>query len=402
MAEKNIVDAQRYNYWLNQSHSAIKRGYSSAISHYTQQKQQFLKELNITSNETIEEFFKELQNEMAGELESDNDILEAFDKGFDALAEMLENAIAQKFENGTSQNFEQLEKDLLNKKINKENVYKEYNSAKNVLTTYLEQDFALNRQDYLSFFNQATGFYTTDGAAADFIFGRARKMIYQKITTGKMQSVSLKAKNILKGYYKETIATEALVKVIQKYNKDFTAIQTGNVKNEKGESIIYDILIGKIINVTNKTNDELYNFSQQIEKIQNNSNDLVSETVDFIGTGAQSKSWVAPWDSKTPGKPNYYLEVAHRQDLKPIEEDAYYWHAGVYNAMSNMTSVIGLRQTLFFTGKKPYFTADLLSQFRNENYVLAFGMDKDTSDNNVNNKYKIIKNAIYFRLHNDK
>ena len=398
MAEEDIKMVA--DVWKGQAHTAINSGYASAINHYTAQKNAFLRQLNLTTNESIEAFFNDLQETIAEELSNDDEILEAFDKGFDAIANILEAGIAEKIENGTNSNFDALEASLISKRPKEGSQYIEYDTAKKKLTSYLEKDFGANRQDYLSVFNQATGFYTTDGAAADFVFGQARKIIYNKATTGNAGAISRQAKHILKGYYKETIATNALLKVLQKYNKDLTAIQTGNVKNEKGESIIYDILIGSIKQLTGKTNDELYQFSEQLDSIGLNGSDLVSEKVDFIGAGGQSKSWVAPWDTKVGRTPNLYnLEIAHRADLKPTGEDAYYWHAGVYNAMSNMASVIGLQQTLFFTGAKPYFTADLLSQFKQENYVLAFAMDKDKD--NLGYKWKIIKNAIYFRLHKD-
>jgi hypothetical protein len=82
----------------------------------------------------------------------------------------------------------------------------------------------------------------------------------------------------------------------------------------------------------------------------------------------------------------------------PKDEQAYHWHAGVLNTMSNIMSVIGLQQTLFSTGKEIFFTADLLTKFREANYVLAFNLDK-VSDHPV--KRKILKPEIYFKYHTD-
>jgi hypothetical protein len=91
----------------------------------------------------------------------------------------------------------------------------------------------------------------------------------------------------------------------------------------------------------------------------------------------------------------YNLEVANRSDLQPTGDEAYYWHAGVFNAMSNLMSVIGLQQTLYSTGDQVYFTSTLLSQFQRANYVLAFATEKVKGGK----KYKIVQPTIYFRHH---
>ena len=60
----------------------------------------------------------------------------------------------------------------------------------------------------------------------------------------------------------------------------------------------------------------------------------------------------------------------------PEGVNAHYWHAGVYNVMSNLTEAIGINNFIFGTGDTIYWTCDLLAKFREAQYVLAFYYNK--------------------------
>lgn len=284
-----------YKNWLNKSHTAIETGYKSAITHYDNQKKAFLNLLNLTGKEAIENFLGELQLAMIQELETDDELLNSFDSGFAEIKGMIEQAIANKMA-GQNSSLDALTNQLKNKKGKKENEsFASYRSRTKILTDFMEKDFGINRQDYLNAFNKKIGFVTTDGAAQNLIFGYARKVLYNKMTQKENEDNANSLKHILKGYYKETLATNALIKVLQKYNKSLTAVQTGNVKDDKNLSIIYDILIGKSENLIGKTDNQLYQFSQQIENIAKLiTGEESAESGNGGGFGAQSKSWVAP------------------------------------------------------------------------------------------------------------
>ena len=169
-----------YKNWVNKSHSAIEKGYKSAIAHYNSQKKTFLNLLNLTSGETIENFLKDLQSAMVQELEADDELLDSFDSGFAEIKGMVEQAIADKII-GQSSSLDALTNQLKSKKGKKENEsFASYKSRTKVLTDFMEKDFGINRQDYLNAFNKKIGFVTTDGAAQNLIFGYARKILYNK------------------------------------------------------------------------------------------------------------------------------------------------------------------------------------------------------------------------------
>ena len=109
--------------------------------------------------------------------------------------------------------------------------------------------------------------------------------------------------------------------------------------------------------------------------------------------GLQSKSWVAPWSMRSTGGNRNFLSFGHNIGLMPQGEDAHYWHAGVYNVMSNLTTAIGPSNFIFSTGDTVYWTADLLAEFRERQYVLAFYYNKTEG--------KITSGSISAQPHND-
>ncbi len=393
-----------------QAHEAIESGYDKALAHYKWQKEQFLQMIKREQDKTGEEFMKLLEEQLSktSQDEALEELFSGFDTGFAKIVQLLANSITAQFQG--QDELKAAQQDLQNLlKIQRENSEKEfveYNTAKKRLNDFLEHKLMLSQEQLLEAFNSGVDNKfgsISDESALNQIRGIARRFLYDWALGNEKTSLTSYNRNILKGYYKEVINTAALQAVIKKSNEDMSAIQVGgDITNEKGNLIIYDILVGSTQKMTD--GKELQSFIKVLDSYEKGRESTGSERT-FIGTGAQSKSWSLPIEWKEnrdiPTKALYFLEVANRSDLLPKdEEELYYWHAGVRQAMNNIIDIIGPGQGLFFTGNKPYFTADLLAQFKSKQYVLAFGMGKEKNDEDLTFKWKLLK-TVYFRLHDD-
>ena len=205
------------------------------------------------------------------------------------------------------------------------------------------------------------------------LFGYARRLILQYMQGQKLNYPTQHYKTALKGYYKEELLIPAFQKVLSQYSNKVVT-QTGSLTNNKGAQIKYDLFIGNSEMPQDST--QLSAFINRLELIAGpvEGNAQINET--FQGGGIQSKSWVLPWSTSSKGGNRNYLSFGHNAALMPDEYNAHFWHAGVYNVMSNLTFAIGPLNFLFSTGDQVYWTADLLAELKKHQYVLAFYYNK--------------------------
>ena len=184
----------------------------------------------------------------------------------------------------------------------------------------------------------------------------------------------------------------ALNKVLSQYG--ITASQMGSSRNESGQQIKYDIILGTV-DASSLDHPVLDTMIKQMEAFAStvSGDGNVNEHIPNLMGGLQSKSWVAPWSMRSIGGNRSFLSFGHNISLMPQGEDAHYWHAGVYNVMSNLTTAIGPSNFIFSTGDTVYWTADLLAEFREKQYVLAFYYNKTEG--------KITSGSISAQPHND-
>lgn len=203
---------------------------------------------------------------------------------------------------------------------------------------------------------------------ANNLYGYARKLILSDLKKEDLQNVSLKYyKTALKGYYKEELLVPAFQKILSTYNQNIGAKQTGSIY-QNGAQIQMDIILGTV-SLTSKSDLELQKIFDNIPKNVTGESKVNTDIPGLIG-GIQSKSWIAPWEN-VPGNTSW-LSFGNHANLLPQGEDAYYWHAGVTNIMSDLINVIGKNNFMFSTGGGIYFTSALLARLRASNYVLAF------------------------------
>ena len=379
-------------FWLNQAHKAIPTGYASAIQNYSSQKEAFLQRLQIESNTEIQNFIEQLNNEIANE--TSNELDSTFDSAFEAVRQYLEEYIVKCMEDGNA-NYDQLLtrfKQAVKKgeqgSINPDNLYKN-------LTKEIENFLAVNNvtksglAQYVASVTELKN--TTNTDIQNNLFGYARRLILQQLQGQGLAYSTQHYKTALKGYYKEELLVPALNKLLQQYG--LSAIQMGSTRNDSGQQIKYDIILGtsSTIDLGEEALGPMLHAMEALSAPMSSAQNI--NTYYPLAGGLQSKSWIAPWSTKTIGGNRNFLQFGHNAQLMPQGVNAHYWHAGVYNVMSNLTTAIGPGNFLFSTGDTVYWTADLLSEFRERQYVLAFYYNKTEG--------KITSGSITAQPHND-
>lgn len=382
-----------YEYWLNRSHAAINPGYSSAITNYTIQKENFLNKLQSETDNEVKNFMEKLNEQIVIEAESELDA--TFDKAFDSIRDYLEEHIVSLMEDGNS-SYEALLsrfKNVINKgaegKINPDRLYQ--NLSKDI-ENFLNIN-NVNKSGLAQYVSTMSGLqYSENADIQNNLFGYARKLILQQLQGNELQYKTQHYKTSLKGYYKEEVLVPALDKLLSQYG--IKAKQMGSARDESGAQIKYDIILGTS-NIKEASEEILTPLIQQLDLLSegvSGSGSVEAEDIKIYG-GLQSKSWIAPWSEKTKGGNRSFLSFGHNAALIPTGVDAHYWHAGMYNVMSNLTEAIGINNFIFGTGDTIYWTADLLSEFRERQYVFAFYFNKTEG--------RITSGSITAQLHSD-
>ena len=380
-------------YWIDQSHKVIPSGYASAIEKYSSQKEVFLNNLQKETGLVIDNFITQVNTEIANATTEELDA--TFNAAFDAVKMYVEEYVVQLMD-GANPSYEALVKrfeQVVNKgeagTINSDNLYKN-------LQKDIENFLTINnvtRSGLAKYVNQQSGLSNTSNTdIQNNLFGYARKLILQQLRGQELNYSTQHYKTSLKGYYKEELLVPALNKILAQYG--IKAAQMGSSRNEVGQQIKYDIILGTVD--ASKLDETVLNpMIKQMEMFANtvDGNGSVVEYTPKLMGGLQSKSWVAPWSMRSIGGNRNFLSFGHNIGLMPQGEAAHYWHAGVYNVMNNLTTAIGPSNFLFSTGDTVYWTADLLAEFRERQYVLAFYYNKTEG--------KITSGSITAQPHND-
>lgn len=368
MAVNNILTM----HYMRLAHAAIATGYSSTIAFYELQKQNFLKVLSAEGEIGAEEFMKQVNREVEAAIE--NELSDTFEQAYGAVAEGVEDFIKNKVMLGQSVGYEDLVKrfqDVMRKgaegKVNPKNLY---DNLKNDIEKFLMSN-GVDKSSIMAQVVQKSSLGKTNNAdITNNLYGYARKVMLNQLMMGPSLRPSIKNyKNSIKGYYKEELLVPVFNKVLEKYG--IKAVQLGSISNLENKQIQQDLGLIKIA----QSGDNLNEILSRLESIASQSASRSVTMEEMIG-GIQSKSWVEPWNRKS-GEKHPWMSFGSHANLMPVGEAAFYWHAGVYNVMSNLQDVIGSNNFIYSTGSQVSFTSDLLTNFQQNQFVLGFYKRKD-------------------------
>lgn len=384
---------ERQEYWFEKAHDVIDSGYQSAIDKYRQQKKNFLDLLNISGKDAIDEFLAEIN--AAVQRETEDTLQETFDAGFNEIASYMENNIAKFIDTGDADWNVLVEKFKNSKTISKgknkgkQKTPKEhYRGLINDIEKFLTKGFT--KDMLIEQLVKTNSFWGKNQNIKDQAYGYARKLIFKALTeknnklntTDGIGDYQTSFIQTLKGYYQEETLVPALSQVLAKYG--ITADRTAEQTDSKGKEIKYDVILRRIISSDGIaiTKDQLSALIQRLDTFNKATGSSSVEYEELDAKGAiQSKSWGLPlsWlDEKKRENAiqlsnRNFFKIGYNSALRPTGVDKHYWHAGVYNVMSSLEEALGISNMMFVTGDEVYFTCDLLAEFREHQYVFAFG-----------------------------
>lgn len=383
---------ERYEEIKREAHQAITTGYGQAIANYQAQKDAFLKRLGLEEESAVREAFKEINDEIYNQ--SNNELDQKMEDIFNKVKDYMEEYVVSALE-GRPDDLNAIKERLKTYRTSKD-AHGQLKALSTALKTNIEHSLekdGISRISLIKYLKKS-GIQLggeQNSALQDNLFGYLRRLIIQRYTENtaiKELKIDLTSyKQSLKGYLQEEAIEIALQKCLAKYG--YGVKQTGAISSDTGQEIIYDLILGPQ-SVNTMTNEQLKGLIKQMDSSQNISAEGISELPDddiFLG-GIQSKSWINP----AVGNP-HYISFGINSSLIPTGDKKYYWHGGVSSLMSRMRDVIGRNNFLFATGSELQFTADLLAQLRERNYVLNYHKRTNEAINNPH---------VYADIHNDK
>lgn len=376
---------QKRDFFIAGAHDAIENGYNTAIAYYEHGKQQLLKQIGIEKEELAKEFITKIQNGIAQELEN-----EKWDEEIKQYMQKIQQIFANYVDTGSAE-FQELvtkcEEQVQKNSQNRRDYYRR-------LVDDLEA--TLNSQGLQkSVLQQLAGLNNMTDKQFSYYYGYLRQLLLSVASIGKNNyNFTIKENDYrksIKGEMKEQMVAEAMSKVMRQYGA--RAEQTGASKNKQNQEIKQDvILFSSNQRVLRSTNDPFKNIINRMQSIAGNTEVAI---VDKWAFGLQSKSWSFPPDDVlfTPGA---WLNMPFGgfAEGKPQDDDAHYWHAGVWNVMENITKVIGEGTILYsLGGDQVMWTSDLLSKLREKQLVLAYYWNKSQE--------KIVSSEVAAYYHQD-
>lgn len=344
--------------WKSMAHAAINTGYNRAIAIYKNQKEDIIKQINQGKTQTVQNLMEEFNNQMVIELKKE-DVEEELNDYYNFIEFEVFKIIDGNY--GTS-SLESL-RSKINDKAGK--VKRLQDSMKKDIENYLDsQNFNKSIIKKLIPQNLAN-----NSNIVDNLYGSARQFLLTALSDGNFKINLEHYKTSLRGYYKEILIERAVTNALSELGGKMSAARTASVTNEKGQEIVYDVILGKASVINTNNLDDIV--KQMDIGVVSGEGVVAIEDINTV-FGIQSKSWKEPWSQNTNGIKSGWMSIGSRLAYKPQGDDAHYWHAGVYNVMSNLTDVLGQRNAIFSTGTGFHWTADFLAQARANSYVFAF------------------------------
>lgn len=326
--------------------------YQEAINYYTLLRLSFKSQYQDALQDSQKHLSNMYIDDFINEINSNNLRGEAFRKSTE-LMETLESALTHAME-GQQDSLKTLEQNLqgsyseLTKK-GKEELAKELdrilsiNAIDSIVRNYLMSqnlgsDSGVNPQDILNWTKSflLSGFFT------------------------KLKGNDVKGrKDILAGYFEEALVHKATHRLTSHLTNKTSSFHTGSQKVHLNNYTI-DSVFDEYFNFFN--NDLSATFHESIFIDDEGYQSLSS------GFGAQVKLWSAPGDAKNLR--NVY-KIANNATLFNQWKDKQSWIKGVKFLEDKVKNVHG-DNVMYILGNKFYWTSDLITRFREQQYYLAF------------------------------
>ena len=334
--------------------------YSDAIDHYNQLKSRFFDELAIAGGYTKEAAIDQFQTDVIKKLE-DVDL-----SGLPQAKELylqVESAVVQALR-GDRKNLQAIRSELRNKyqqEFNKDNEQL-IQEASNIFTDQQIDELIINYLSKSCGVKSEMGFDITDLSNRMKSF-RDRVFIQKVVLSRGGHTPYLRASKSTKGYFREAILHKAFYEFFLKLDETLPqeALKHFGATPVKGRQTEMDEYINFLNGVKNFEIQVTHNFED--------------------GYGIQSKSYIPPWNRDMTyvvqsSNFAYFFGVGSRSGLLQsfMSQDRKGWIANVnyLGVKENTLTALGKNNVFYFTGGGLYSTADLITQFRANQYYLSF------------------------------
>lgn len=336
--------------------------YSEAISHYNQLKERFFKELSITTGYSKESVYEQFVENIIDDFNNKEKTILEDHKESNRLYADIENSILQAFQ-GDKKNLRTIRKQLQDK------YGEEFKSDNKALLQEAEQLFTDEEIEKVIWEHLYVAYGITRGTGVDIsdISNRMKsfrsRIFSQRIVQNKSSRTAYaRASSSTKGYFREAMIHQGFYEFFYQLDKrlpDYALLHAG----------------GRHVEGAQPEMDEYINFLGALQNFEGQVKHEVSS-----GYGIQSKSYIEPWKRNMEfidtTKANLIFGVGSRSDLLSglIASGNSGWIANVQylGAKERTLAALGDHNAFYSTGSGFYFTADLISQFRANNYFLSF------------------------------
>lgn len=138
--------------YIEKSHNIIDSAYNTAIAAYKAQKEKFLQQLQWTGEEAEKDFLTALNQQIAQEVQNNDELLIQIEQGLQAIAPKIQSSIVG------NESLQPLKTELLNKATKKRQFIK-YKTARTrqELDKYLLNVLQINKNQIFSTFTDGSG-----------------------------------------------------------------------------------------------------------------------------------------------------------------------------------------------------------------------------------------------------
>lgn len=337
--------------------------YSEAITHYNQLKERFFKELSITTGYNKQQTMQLFQEEIIDNFNNKETSILEDHRESNRLYGEIENAILAAFRGEGKKNLRAIRTSLQQKYGD------EFNKDNKALMAEAEKLYSDEEIEKIIWEHLYTAYGLTRGTGVDIsdISNRMKsfrsRIFSQRIVQNKSNRTSYgRASSSTKGYFREAMIHKSFYEFFSHLDQslpDYALLHAG----------------GRHVNGAQPEMDEYINFLGALQNFERQVKHEVS-----TGYGIQSKSYIEPWKRNMEfidtTKRNLIFGVGNRADLLSgfVNSGNSGWIANIQylGAKERTLAALGAYNVFYSTGSGFYFTADLISKFRENDYFLSF------------------------------
>ena len=336
--------------------------YSAAIGRYSALRQAFISQysqaLGETNNNLAMKYIQEFIDEINGNDQSSNQA--KVWSLTNSLAKKIEEAVAGEMDGTVRGKLASLSEDFS----------KKYGDLSATAKSLLKEQVNLlfNIDEFHQFLEkQITSIVPTDsegGTTTTDLLNSIKSGLAQNLYYSQINAKATVQRGSIAGYFLEALVHGATSKLTSHLSSKLPGAQmVGSTK------IVIPVMGGKATSKVDTIFDEYFNFfSSDLSGEFESSIDVTGRGLGQYGFGAQVKLWNPPWKN---ARPSLSKKIGSNSNLYAAWGDKKSWIKGVLFLETRVQQIFG-DNVMYILGNFFYWTADFLTEMRENDYYLAF------------------------------